>query len=197
MRQPFTRTLVVLAIAAVVVLLCAPVLIWRLAGSPFGADDGKRLSPPDGPVFATKTRAYTLRPLRRDEVEGRLLPAELPAEATNIRFAERSEWVAYIMFASFEAPPETCRAYATRVLDEYNRQRRGTTVPSELWPVGKPPDNAVARLDFPAPPEMGKSEGLPVEWFRPENITSGFEGGDRPRVWVDMERGVFYYFTAD
>lgn len=196
MRHGLLRTLIVCGISAVGLLLCAAVLVWRTA-QPFGGDDGTRLSAPDSPVLVTKTKAYTLRPLRREEVKGRLLPAELPAEATNIRFAERSEWVAYIKFASFEAPPETCRAYATRVLDAYNRQRSGATVPSELWPVGKPPADAAPRLDFPAPREMGSSEGLPVEWFTPENITSGFEGGDRPRVWVDMERGVFYYFTAD
>jgi hypothetical protein len=40
-----------------------------------------------------------------------------------------------------------------------------------------------------------------VPWFTPDAIQSGVEGGKRrshqPRVWVDTDRGVFYYEYMD
>jgi hypothetical protein len=190
-----------LAIVSVpIAVMFAALLLWALSSaSPLASDDQRQLQLPGSPVVVTKTTAYTIRPLRRDEVRGQLLPVELPADATNIQFASYSEWVAYLHVVRFEAPAETCRAYAQAVLEAHNRANPQHRVRASLWTAGTPEPSETGE----APDAIGMRgdwcAGAPVAapWFRPQDVARGLEGGGNPKVWVDLDRGVFYFWQSD
>jgi hypothetical protein len=142
---------------------------------------------PDG-VAVTAHKAWTTRPLGRDELRKPLLAVDLPGDARDIQFAMYYEWQAHVEYVSFRAPPETCTAYAKAVLDEFNQRRPSDPVPG-LTALVNPPAKVYT------------SGELPVSWFTPHTIQTGAEGGtDRshqPKVWVDSARGTFYYQYRD
>lgn len=140
-------------------------------------------------VVVTPTTAYSTRPLKRKELSRAILSVDIPADATDIQFAEYSEWQAYELFVTFRAPATTCASYARAILDDFNKQHPVRQVSSDLHPfVGVPLQKVVSTV-------------LPVPWFTPEAIAQGVEGGKRgshqPKVWVDTARGAFYYQYTD
>lgn len=143
-------------------------------------------------VVDTRYTTYTTRPLRIDQMRAQVFPVKLPAEAKDIQFAEYGEWVAYQFYGSFSAPPDVCLAYAQAVLDDHNKSNPDRQMPglsqkltTKSYPFGPSrTTRALGRLETPLP------------WFNPEAIKDGVEGGggvSTPTVWVDTERGIFYY----
>jgi hypothetical protein len=129
---------------------------------------GLHVNEPRGPVSAAEAASFASIPI--------------PPEATNIRIAGYSQWIQYEQYVRFEAPVAVCLRHAAAV------------VPGEpLTPVGQ---------------DELKSSRLPVRqdvfldfsWFDLRNASSvaGAGGGpSQPRVWVDQDRGVFYYRKTD
>ena len=43
--------------------------------------------------------------------------------------------------------------------------------------------------------------GNALPWFDPQSIKTGFVGGERgshqPSIWIDAEKGIFYYHYSD
>ena len=198
MKSAVFRLAIISAIAATL----AALWLWKLSSAfPLSTDDLKQLQPPGSPVVVTITTTYTTRPLRRDEVRGPLLPVELPAEAANIQFASYSEWVAYLHVVRFEAPAETCRAYAQAVLEAHNRDHPERKVRAALWPAGTPEPGEAGESPDAASVPLTRSDwcvGVPVSapWFRPQDVTRGLEGGSNPKVWVDLDHGFFYLWES-
>lgn len=143
---------------------------------------------PAGPVVVTDTTAYTTRPLKPAEVRAPLLPVALPSDASDIQFAQYSYRQAYELLVSFHAPPESCVDYAKAILIDYNRMNPNRPVPADLTPLTKPPRKYIC-------------EEMPTPWFTPETIQTGMKGGEagshQPEIWIDSDRGVFYYLLRD
>jgi hypothetical protein len=124
------------------------------------------------------------------------VPVPFPTAARDFQFADYGEWLGAECYFSFRAPPDICVAYAHKVLQEHNRRH-----PDEPSPGLKPfslvqdtPHGPVI-LQAPESPALGH-ERMPLHWFRPDLIREGVEGGERfqkGKVWVDTNRGIFYY----
>jgi hypothetical protein len=119
----------------------------------------------------------------------RRLPFDYPDSAHHIRFASFSQFVAFEMLIRLEAPIEDCRAVAERVIAEHNARHPDRIVP-DLAAIGQ---------DAHDPPI--DSAHFRTDWFDIAAIGNGLVGGKRgshtPQVWVDLDRGVFYYLIND
>jgi hypothetical protein len=113
----------------------------------------------------------------------------LPQGATNILFAEYSQWIAYDFMLKFDAPLGVCKSHALLLLQQHNTNMPERLVPIELRPIDAPPE------PVPAEPPLN------VTWFDIHNITNGFVGGafgsHQPMIWVDADRGILYYRYTD
>ena len=157
-------------------------------------ETGKRVVS-DG-VVASGNVVYTTRPLRPHEMRVQMLTVPFPGAARDFQFADYGEWLAAEFYLSFRAPPDVCVAYAHKVLDEHNKQHPREPV-AGLKPFSLVRETPYGRVTLQAPESkyLGH-ERMPLHWFRPDLIREGVEGGDNfrtPKVWVDTERGVFYY----
>jgi hypothetical protein len=115
---------------------------------------------------------------------------EFPDSAKNIQYAYFSAFHAFDEVLRFEAPPADCRAIAERIIAKYNLDNPGSAV------------GALHKLDptLQDPSEHGRpvvSPELSAPWFDPNTIRSGLVGGvnegDGPKIWIDTERGIFYF----
>ena len=113
----------------------------------------------------------------------------LPDGAKSILYAQYSRWIAYEFILKFEAPLEVCKSHALALLRRHNEDKRIDPVPVELRPFAPTPDSTP------------KKWVLDVPWFDVHNIKNGFVGGDSgsslPMIWIDAERGIFYYRCHD
>jgi hypothetical protein len=109
----------------------------------------------------------------------------LPDEARNVRYAGWGAGVGYEDCLRFEAPPEVCKAYAERFTRDW--------VDEDEWPC-----TLKELRDRPQPVRLSE---LRIGWFDIHQITRGFATVDsypmRREVWVDMDRGVFYWKDSD
>jgi len=180
------KRIILTSVASAVALGGVGAVLYRLTT----AKDSHRIGP-DG-VAAAKNLVYTTRPLRREEMRVQMLPVAFPATATDFQFAEFGYWLVGEFYFSFRAPPDVCLAYAQAVLDEHNKRNPKEPLPG-LRPVGSGEEPVNSR---PLTPFYLTNEGVTVSWFQPGAIREGVEGGERGskgKVWVDTERGVFYY----
>jgi hypothetical protein len=113
----------------------------------------------------------------------------LPASATNISFAEWRMGMGYEFYIRFEAPAQTCLAHVPAALAFGGKSGGATSMPT---PVLAP---------ITAPPSAVRSPSLDLSWFDVESIRNGVktDGGSShvATVWVDTDRGVFYYMVTD
>ena len=69
---------------------------------------------------------------------------------------------------------------------------------------------ALTKSQFPNTPfkpitkkeqKIQSTVGKNVAWFNNDHITRGLAGGKgyegEPRIWIDNDRGIFYYFLTD
>jgi hypothetical protein len=127
--------------------------------------------------FGSATVIQSQRPLGLAEAR-RLTGLDFPDSAKAIRFAHFSEMTARETFLRFEANPADCVAYAERMIHRKLSRSNG--------PVTRP---------------FASSSILETDWFDPLVIRNGMGGSLDPRrgpmVWVDMDRGVFYFMQTD
>jgi len=101
----------------------------------------------------------------------------LPPEARNIRVAEYRHWIQFEQYVRFEAPPEVCLKYAASILPGYT-----------LQPVD---EYELKTSRFP----LTKGAFRDFTWFdlaTAQNVVAAGGGSDKPSVWIDQTRGVFY-----
>ncbi len=119
----------------------------------------------------------------------RRCPIPLPASARNVQYKTFRFWVAYEEYVRFEAPVEDCVAHVPVVIRQWNADS-----PSDLRQTSETPQPLEQ-----APRHPGML--LDVPWFDVENIKKGLSAGAGgplvPTVWVDSQRGVFYYMVTD
>ena len=130
----------------------------------------------------------TSGPVSLDQAED--CPIPLPKEAKNIRFYARFQFNFFVEFVRFEAPADVCLEHIKPTLNAW-----GETfdyLRDEAEPVREL--NELPQL-LRLPEEYG------VTWFDPHTIrkgvTAGGGGSGIPMIWVDTERGVFYYMLTD
>lgn len=102
----------------------------------------------------------------------------LPDEATNIQLAEYREWIAAEDYLRFEAPVEVCFDHAAKLFP--NLQLAAEPIPEYF-------------LSFPK-----SSHFQDLSWFDLGNagsVLSAREGNQK--IFIDQERGVFYYHFTD
>ncbi len=111
----------------------------------------------------------------------------LPQSSRNIYYGMYADWQAYTLLVRFEAPVEDCLKHIKTVLDWHNAMhKRSSTYPSvEVTSVEDPGTGWLA----------------PAPWFTPETITRGVYTGESsshaPQIWVDLDRGIFYFKVTD
>jgi hypothetical protein len=124
----------------------------------------------------------------------RVLP--LPDSAKKVQYALYYEWIAVTELVRFEAPVEDCCAIAKQIVDQHNaKQPRGSWQMPGLRPIV--PDGQ----DRDRPTRVSDMPELSAPWFAPDTIRKGLvagaNGSHTPAMWIDSERGVFYYQYTD
>lgn len=113
-------------------------------------------------------------------------PIALPDGAANIRFFERGQWIAYTSLVKFEAPVEICKQHARNLLESHNMENSDRNpISTQLQKLSSRPTKKT----------------FYTEWFDVHNIEKGLCGGKIgshcPQIWIDEERGIFYYCYTD
>jgi len=123
------------------------------------------------------------------EKAGSGCPIPLPASARNIQYRSFIFFQAYEDSVRSEAPVADCLAHADRVFKYWRERYRSDLYqePGPLQPIDQPPQHPHLSAEIP--------------WFDVENIRNGMNAGCRhpmqPTVWIDLDRGVFYYLLTD
>lgn len=116
-------------------------------------------------------------------------PIPLPDSARNVRYACYSLWQGYEVYVRFEAPPGDCLAHVNPVFATWQGQHGFANGPSQL------PRPLISA------PERVRSSSLNVTWFDVQDIRNGVAAGEggpmSPRIWGDVDRGVFYFAVTD
>ena len=110
----------------------------------------------------------------------------LPSSAKNIQYVSYACFQDFESYVRFEAPPADCYTTAQVIFDQHMKANPKFVVP-EFRPVSHPSPMRSARLK--------------TAWFDTENIAKGSAAGERsswqPQIWIDDERGIFYYKVVD
>jgi len=111
-----------------------------------------------------------------------------PDSAHDIYFAVYGEWQEYDFLLRFQAPPEDCLAAIPAVIAWHNHESRQS---SNYKPA---PLNG--RTTLPRSSSLS-----PVRWFDSavieRGICAGENGGHTPNIWVDTDKGIFYFQVHD
>lgn len=136
---------------------------------------------------------YTTTPLSLSEFYSRSHQSGgLPTTATNLFCAYSNVgFTGFVEIHRFDSPTTECIKHAETLLHRIRPSKA-----TKLTPLTTSPQSVRHCLD-----NMGLKE---VTWFDIETIHSGFEGHleaadatPAVTVWVDSERGRFYYFSSD
>ena len=140
-----------------------------------------------GPGPDIKTRFDTpisyAQAIKEDDID-----FPLPAASHNINYAMYGDWQAYQRFVRFEAPVEDCIRHIDVVLAWNDKMYKR---------ISSYPRIEVASVE----PHRGDSMMGPVPWFDVDKIRHGIYVGKAsshtPEIWVDRDRGVFYFYETD
>ncbi len=161
-------------------------------------------------VIQQRLGSYTIRPLTREQAMATLkLQVPLPDDARDVQYSGAQEWQMYEFVYTFKASPASCLRHAKAVLAERDPSGGSdSAAPPELKAIDQ--KSRKGFIDAMAEPGWGKGGiGLkryriephwPAKWYAPEKIEKGLEAVDHTntkRVWVDTERGVFFYEKTD
>ena len=126
------------------------------------------------------------QPISINEVR-KVFPPGVPDSAKNIHYAVYAEYVAFLECVRFDAPVDDCIAHAQQVLAQFNAQHPNAQI------QGLRPIKETVMIDEQSP--------LSLPWFDPQSIKTGLVGGERgshqPSIWIDAEKGIFYYHYSD
>ncbi|MCB1245523.1 MAG: hypothetical protein AB7I98_23135 [Verrucomicrobiales bacterium] len=111
----------------------------------------------------------------------------LPHSSSNIYYGMYGDWQAYTRIVRFQAPVDECVSHIDTVI-AWNDKTYGRTSSYPRTKVSK-----VAR--------QGAGWLEPAVWFAPETITNGLyvgeDGSHKPQIWIDLDRGIFYFTESD
>ncbi len=140
-------------------------------------------------LFLWPRTQETATPVSREDAKG--CPIPLPPSAQNVQYQVFRQWIVYRELVRFDAPVQDCVNYIDQVY-KHARSRFGapafeySSIPQEM----RVPDEYLQFLRKRVP-----------QWFDVWNIRKGLQttagGGYCPRVWIDTERGTFFYMLTD
>jgi hypothetical protein len=135
--------------------------------------------------FGTPSKIIVDKPQTYNQARKRC-PISLPPTASDIQYAMYGDWQIADHYVKFRAPVEDCIDNARVVIAKNKKdhpQRRSDF------------DHTFEFVRKPASPDSTFLGKLP--WFDIGNITNGISlGGDgdmQPHIWIDKDRGIFYY----
>lgn len=129
--------------------------------------------------WVTSRKCQTTHPVSRDKAQKFFRSGYLPASAHDVQYAGASPYMvspAFETFFRFEAPVQDCLEHAKT----------------------KYPDMALQPIERVFQPES--TMGLKVDWFDTGQIKHGLRGthkGSCVTIWIDLDRGVFYFHDTD
>ena len=139
-------------------------------------------------AIAFPHESSTSGPVSLDDATG--CPIPLPDSARNIQYFTRFHWQAFSDFVKFEAPVKDCLDHVDVVIADWQEDYDGRSLGRPLSPIAEP----IQPIHF-----VVDEHGL--DWFDPHTIkegeSAGAGGSCRPRIWVDTQRGIFYYMMTD
>lgn len=107
----------------------------------------------------------------------------LPPSCSEIHYGIYGDWQIYTELVRFKAPVEDCVKHVDTVIAWRNAQHQKTS---------SYPRKEVTHVEAP-----GAGWLEPAPWFDPQSITRGLYAGDdsswSPQIWVDLDRGIFYF----
>jgi len=110
-----------------------------------------------------------------------------PESAHNIYYGIYGEWQAYAKIVRFDAPVQDCLKHIDTVLAWDDKNYNRTSSYPRVTVTNVEPVDA----GFPTP----------ISWFKPDKITHGIHVGESgshvPQIWVDSDRGTFYFRLTD
>jgi hypothetical protein len=110
-----------------------------------------------------------------------------PESAHDIYYGIYGEWQAYTMIVRFDAPVQDCIKHIDSVLAWDDRTYNRTSSYPRVTVTHVEPVNAGFLT--------------PTSWFTPDKIKHGIHvgegGGHVPQIWVDLDRGTFYFRETD
>jgi hypothetical protein len=110
-----------------------------------------------------------------------------PESAHNIYYGIYGEWQAYTMIVRFDAPVQDCLKHIDTVL-AWDDKTYGRT-------------SSYPRVTVTNVERVDAGFLTPTSWFTPDKITHGVHvgkgGGHVPQIWVDSDRGTFYFRETD
>jgi hypothetical protein len=112
----------------------------------------------------------------------------LPPSSHNINYAMYADWQAYQRLVRFEAPMEDCIRHIDVVLAWHAKMHK--------WTSSYPRVEVTSVEQHGGDTEMGATPWFDVDKIR-HGIYTGKNSSHTPEIWVDTDRGVFYYCETD
>lgn len=126
-------------------------------------------------------------PMSRDEALKKGIRFPFPSTAQNIQIAQYSFGFAYELLVRFEAPVSVCEQHIAEVLKWHDK-----SMPNQE----KPSVEQVDHVDY-----VENSMLKPTPWFNPRTLKRGLHVGKSgcsvPEIWIDQEKGIFYFRETD
>ena len=122
-------------------------------------------------------------------------PIPLPLTARNIQYASWHQWNFFQEYVRFEAPVEDCRHHVPAVLAHWRKTFDDPMAYKDVGPLVPFTDPSDNELGLPI-----ASGVVDVPWFDVHKIANGEAAGGgsgRPKIWIDLDRGIFYYRLLD
>ena len=110
-----------------------------------------------------------------------------PASRHDIYYGIYGDWQAFTLLVRFEAPVQDCLKHIDTMIAWDDKMGNRTS---------SYPRVAVTHVD-----RVDAGNLKPAPWFAPDTITNGIYAGTNwshtPQIWVDLEKGVFYFKETD
>jgi len=156
-------------------------------------------SPAGAVAFSRRDHyVYTTRPISREQAVDCGM-RWLPESSKNIQLAEFRYRLAWQRWLRFDASPDSCLPLALDLLRSWNRDNPENAVAAELKPINREAQRAFAekREEPNSVSYRETSSEIPIQWFTPEHIQEGVEGGggqgNTVKVWVDTRNWTVFY----
>jgi hypothetical protein len=179
------------------------ITLWAaLVGVVFGAITYANLVALFFYIMSPRVTDHFTTPLTVEQARQQNCPIPLPDSAHNVQWGFAAGGLqALEILVRFEAPVDVCRAHVKTVFDAWTKhwfERGAQGQRMNPWPP--PPWMPLSSLTSKPAPEDHDMAGR-ATWFDVDDIakgsTAGVVGGSGPQIWIDEDRGIFYYKLTD
>jgi len=126
-------------------------------------------------------------PMTYEEAYSKKLGFPLPKGCFNVTYAEVADWQLHDIYARFEAPVDVCLRHIDTVLAWHDSMYKNNT--------------SYPKAEITNSMRGGGDLTIPAPWFDLDKLKHGIEAGTnashQPMIWVDTDRGVFYFHETD